>query len=116
MYSIKFSHRYRKLLNESGKVVDRAKLLDVIQYDISQMSEVLRKYDTDNGAYNLPNTGIYIMLLFMKPTGSKIESEKPFHLFTTIRPYKMDKFKWYKENIGKVFNVEITGADNDKSK
>lgn len=96
---IKFSHKYTKLLTDSGEVVKSAKLLQVIEIELDEMSKEFLAYDTDNGLYDLPKKGTFLMLIFQKSSGN--------HLFTTLRRFTPEKFNYYHRSIGQVFNVEF---------
>ena len=74
-------------------------LLDVINIKLEDLSESFLDYDTDEGTFDLPKKGDYMMLLFKKDTTT--------HLMTTLRRRTPDKEKYYRENIGQWFNVEF---------
>ena len=59
-------------------------------------------YDTE-GIYKLPETGNYMILIFHKESDTNIDS----NIFTTIRRRTDEKEKYYRENIGKIFTLEI---------
>lgn len=99
MKQIKFSHDYWKLPSKirlSGKGV--AILLQVIKIHFNELSTWFKNYDTyyfDNH-YELPNTDLILLLLRTKDTPE---------LFTTIRRYTQNKWKYYKELEGQSFEV-----------
>jgi hypothetical protein len=101
MYKIKFSHVYKKLTypfcEESH--VEKATLLEVLPVELEKLSKTFIDYDTDKGVYPLPKKGQYILLLFQKGE---------YGIFPTMRRYTPNKWKYYKDRIGKEFVVEIT--------
>lgn len=104
MPSIKFSHQYPKLHNQTtaqllairilaAQSVNRNKSL--IEYDT-------KFFDLKNngyGYYELPQIGSLIQLIFV---GDK---EIPF---CTLRRWTPDKVAYYKSLIGTTFKIEIT--------
>lgn len=109
--SIKFSHRYPKLLGDDGLVIKEAMLLQIIRVNLSGLSADFLNYDTNYGEYPLPEYGEYIMLIFMKPT----EGNDAANLFTTLRRFTEDKFVYYHEKIGQMFKiVTIEGKEWEK--
>ena len=106
MPTIKFSHSYRKLLdNNQGKVIETALLVDVRVIQLETLHQDFIDYDTDNGMYKLPKKGDYLMLLFQKK-----ECGEPANLFTTLRRRTLQKELYYSAMIGQTFKVEITAA------
>ena len=100
---MKFSHEYSKLLNEKGELIKMAKLLGVVPIpDISNLSLTFIDYDTDGGLYKLPTSGKFLMLIFLKP-----KVKKSANLFTTLRRYEPEKFRYYSKNVGQVFSLEF---------
>ena len=109
MNKIKFSYPYKKLFpvwcntSISNDPVPRdyiprsAKLLEVINVKMEDLSETFLEYDTD-GVFTLPKKGNYMLLLFMGDTG---------HLFTTIRRQTESKETYYRSQIGKWIIVEL---------
>lgn len=104
---IKFSHNYFKLHNQTI-----AELIDVkrITIDKDTPPELL-KYDTayDGGMYELKN-GSYVMLVFLGNLGIP---------FTTIRPAKGrygDKYLYYHQHIGDIFDVVVKEEGNNEYK
>lgn len=99
MHKIKFSHVYDKLLihpyNTHAKQI---RLLDVLPIRLENLSRAFLRYDTDNGKYELPKTGEYMLLLF----------EKGNSIMPTIRRYKPEKWNYYRGAIGEMFEVIIT--------
>lgn len=95
---IKFSHNYKKIAG-----VTEARLLEVININLQNLSDYFIAYDTE-GMYKLPKTGNYMILIFHK------EGERAnigSNIFTTIRRRTDEKEKYYRENIGKIFTLEI---------
>jgi hypothetical protein len=99
---IKFSHRYSKLIrtesSKNGYLVKEAKLLEVISVLIKNISKEFLDYDTDDGKYELPKKGNFLMLIFQK---------SKYDIFTTMRRYTPEKYVYYKLKIGQVFDIEI---------
>ena len=102
MNKIKFSHCYKKLLDENNDLIEYATLLEVINIKLEDMSKAFIDYDTEYGEYKLPNKGEYLMLIFLKPHEEWIESRD---LFTTLRRTTSEKEKYYRLNIGEKFDV-----------
>ena len=104
MDSIKFSHRYFKLMDKDGEIATRAKLLDVIDVRLQKLSEVFKRYDThfkfdpQPVHYKLPPKGNYLLLIFW---GNNDQ------IFTTLRAFRPGKKAYYKSKIGKEFRVEV---------
>lgn len=101
MTTIKFSHRYSKLLGRNYEPINEARLLDVVPIDMENMSEEFLAYDTDQGKFALPEKGQFLMLIFLKP-GDK-------DVFTTLRRANTEKKAYYRSMIGRYFNVQIIG-------
>jgi hypothetical protein len=99
---IKFSHKYRKVLDENGICVDRVKLLEVVNVKLEGLSPVFLNYDTDFGLFKLPKKGKYMMLVFEKPCNHI----GGINLFTTLRRWTEEKERYYRGAIGAVFVVE----------
>lgn len=93
---IKFSHYYPKLYTDNGILLSSAQLLQVLVVDLSELSKPFLDYDTDNGVYELPNKGKYLLLIY-----------KYGSLFTTLRRWTEEKEKYYRENIGKTFDIVV---------
>jgi hypothetical protein len=102
--TIKFSHTYLKLLDNDQKPIDRARLIGTAVVELENLHSSFLQYDTDHGMFNLPEEGLFIMLIFLKPYPGE-DSEK--NLFTTLRPLTPDKWRWYNRNVGNVFEVKI---------
>ena len=101
--TIKFSHKYDKVLNEKGECITNAKLLQILYIsDISKLSQEFIDYDTGNGMYKLPEKGPVILLIFLKPKTGKARN-----LFTTVRLYEKSKWFYYKKLVGQILNVEF---------
>jgi hypothetical protein len=101
---IKFSHKYNKLKGVDGE----AMLLEVLEVNIEDLSPALKYYDTtycENNEvkqYHFPKKGKYLLLIFQSMTDANI--------FTTIRRSTPQKLAYYKENVGRRFDVEINVA------
>jgi len=102
MSTIKFSFSFPKLFGEDGYPITRARLLDVHEVELSDLSAEFLAYDTAHGTYQLPLKGAYLMLIFQKP-GS-------IHLFTTLRRSTPEKLKYYRSLIGETLTVEVAQA------
>lgn len=102
MPKIKFSHLYRKLMDCQAHNTTDAKLLLVQEINLEDMHPAFIEYDTDNGLYELPKKGKFLMLTFLK-----YMCGEPQHLFTTLRRHTPQKADYYRQQIGKVFDVEI---------
>lgn len=115
MNKIKFSHDYKKLyirdfveIDEIGDEefafaaiqVREAKLLEVLDVNLENLHPSFITYDTDNGKYELPKKGRYLLLIFSKGEGD---------IFTTIRRFTMQKAEYYVEKRGEIFEVVIEG-------
>lgn len=108
---IKFSHQYRKLGIGHEQYSAIAKLLDVINVRLEDLSWEFLKYDTDNSLFPLPKKGDYLMLIFLKDDicGSKA------NIFTTLRRRTEEKEKYYRAGIGQWIDVEfITEYDQPR--
>ncbi len=97
--TIKFSYPFSKLFHQ-GKLVDYAKLIQVIEVDLVDITAEMRDYDTDHGKYPLPAKGAYLMLLFLKPHGAGI--------FTTLRRSTPEKKRYYTEAVGQMFRLDVS--------
>jgi len=97
--NIKFSHKYSKLMTGVNGIgfCKKLYLLDVINIKLEDLSESFLNYDTDEGTFELPKKGDYMMLLFKKETTT--------HLMTTLRRRTPDKEKYYRSAIGQWFDV-----------
>lgn len=98
MSKIKFSQRYSKLMTGNG-FCKKLYLLDVINIKLEDLSESFLDYDTDEGTFELPKKGDYMMLLFKKDTTT--------HLMTTLRRRTPEKEKYYRSLIGQWLEVEF---------
>ena len=105
MKQIKFSHEYRKLLNESEVVIRTAKLLAVIPVNLEQLPACFLDYDTDCGSYQLPKKGSYLILIFQKIYEPQYTEAN--NLFTTLRRSTPEKIRYYTGAIGELFDVKI---------
>lgn len=106
MKKIKFSHAYKKLLDDSGRVIPHAKLLFALITELEYLPKCFRDYDTESGLYKLPPRGTFIILMFQKPSSANFHGPAE-NLFTTIRRYTPTKAKYYKEAIGENFIIEV---------
>lgn len=104
MPQIKFSHKYQKILDCHNDVIDTATLLQVIPVNLEDLSQHFLDYDTDNGVYELPKRGKFLMLIFLKEHEDYITD---LNIFTTLRRHTPEKHSFYMSQIGKVFNVIV---------
>jgi len=104
MKAIKFSHAYQKLLDSHNDVIETATLLQVISIDLADLSQCFLNYDTDNGAYQLPSKGKYLMLIFLK---EHEDYTTDLNLFTTLRRQTPAKEAFYQSQIGRVFEIIV---------
>ncbi|MEN6490326.1 MAG: hypothetical protein ABFD66_15845 [Smithella sp.] len=104
MPQIKFSHKYQKILNSHNDVIETATLLQVSIINLEDLSKEFLNYDTDNGVYELPKRGKYLMLIFLK---EHEDYTTDLNLFTTLRRHTPEKHKFYMGQIGKVFKVMV---------
>jgi hypothetical protein len=103
--NIKFSHKYSKLYTgraEGENFCKNILLLDVMNIKLEERSKEFLDYDTDDGLFKLPKKGDYMMLIFRK-TDMIFGS----NLMTTLRRWTPEKEKYYRDAIGKWFNVII---------
>jgi len=112
---IKFSHQYKKLLLPDGSVLTKAKLLDVLEINLNSLSATFLAYDTDAGLYELPKEGTYLMLIFLKQPND-VASSISCDLFTTLRRSTLTKLSYYKNIIGKIFDVELIAEGKQGNK
>lgn len=110
MKKIKFSHEYYKLLGIRYNGVDNiATLLEVVDINLEDLSDTMRRYDTcysennDNKYYPLPKKGKYLLLIFVM-NGSFYT----MGVFTTIRRNTPQKRDYYKSCIGQYFEIILT--------
>lgn len=96
---IKFSHKYKKLHDANGSIIENAILLDVIKVNLEDLSKDFLDFDTDNGLFELPETGVYSMLIFKKTNTNDI--------FTTLRKWSQEKFDFYKSKTGSSFKIQL---------
>lgn len=102
MSQIKFSHQYPKLLDCSGNIIRRARLLAVWEVELADLSAEFITYDTGGGMYELPKKGRYMVLLFAKPDG--------INVFTTLRRWTLEKWVYYHSQIGERLDVVMVHA------
>lgn len=97
---IKFSFRFPKLIGDSGQQIPNARLLQVLEVDMADITAEMLDYDTASGAYSkLPPKGAYLLLIFQKPGG--------LHLFTTLRRNTPTKLAYYRGLVGEWMRVFI---------
>ena len=101
---IKFSHLYQKLLDRHNDAIETATLLGVYRVDLANQHPAFIAYDTDDGKYQLPKKGEYLMLLFLKPHEAYVTDK---NLFTTLRRYTPGKYDYYFDLVGQEFEVVI---------
>lgn len=104
---IKFSHKYLKLWQQ-----DKAELIHLRVIDREEIGKELLLYDTKYyldepedefdiyGYYPLPDQGKFIQIFLIGNLGIP---------FCTIRKFTDEKLKYYKANIGKVFDIVTEG-------
>jgi len=107
--SIKFSHRYRKLLLSDGSIPKKLKLLEVLPINLADLSDEFIAYDTDDGLYKLPKQADYLMLIFLKIPLDTTVTGMSFDVLTTLRRDTPGhgKLVYYRERIGEIFDVEL---------
>jgi len=103
MQTIKFSHFFPKLLGEDCKPITVARLIEVLEVELSDLSAEFIDYDTAHGAYRLPPKGRFLMLIFQKPGC--------LHLFTTLRRSTPRKLEYYQSQVGERFDVQIQSPE-----
>ncbi len=105
---IKFSHVYPKLhFQESAELLAVRKLnaknvqnnQELLEYD-TLYYVMERSGEMGLRTYNLPKTGWLIQLIFLGNLGIP---------FSTLRDYSRDKWLYYQENIGEMFEIVIEG-------
>lgn len=97
MKQIKFSFPFSKLIH-NGELIQAARLMQVFVFDLIDLSQELRDYNTDFGKHELPKTGQYLLLMFKHPGGG---------LFTTMRRYTKEKADFYNQSVGFVFQINV---------
>ena len=105
MPKIHFTHCYPKLVGPDGAPVIKAKLLEVLRVELSELSTEFLNYDTNNGQFSLPMDGYYLMLIFRKSARDAVSAD----IFTTLRSAKPGKYEYYHELIGAMFLLEVHG-------
>lgn len=94
--TIKFSHNYKKLSVVGTDM--HAKLLGIVGVKLEKLDKPFLDYDTDHGKFELPKSGVYMMLIFQAQRG----------IFTTLRAaYPSKKVKYYRDLVGQDFRVII---------
>lgn len=106
MPTLTFSHKYPKLW---GQTQAELIYIAVMTADYVQTQKALLQYDTmyvtnlDVGYYQLPKQGQLIQLTFI---GNK-------HIpFCTLRRYTTEKFRYYQQMKGRVFDIEVKDANH----
>lgn len=95
---IKFSHNYPKLHGQKS-----AELIAVRTCNRADMPEDFIEYDTryvdssSSGFFPLPD-GAYMVLVFLGDSGIP---------FTTVRRFTDEKYRYYKSNLGVMFDIAI---------
>lgn len=102
MNSIKFSHEYEKMrgIATNGTIVV---LLAVLKANLKELGADFVEYDTKialKGNYELP-TGELLILILKTPSNA---------IVTTIRRRTLKKEKYYKQQIGRQFKIEINNS------
>lgn len=95
---IEMAHDYMKLLDHNNCPIDKAKLLEVLEVKIENLSKYFINYDTDNERYQLQKSGKFLLLIFQKSAKD---------IFTTLREYTPEKIDKYKNHIGEIFDIEV---------
>ncbi len=97
MPSIKFSHAYPKL--RAAEPTKTGTLLDVLNVRLEDLSPAFLEYDTthQDGRYDLPKKGEYMLLLFAGPGG----------IFPTLRRRTPEKERYYRSCVGEAFEVAL---------
>ena len=105
-YTIKFSHRYRKLHVLPNEERPRARLLQVIDIDAAELTDAMIEYDATYedaegrpARFSLPTRGSLLLLVFESVGG----------IFTTIRPYTDEKAEYYRTATGALFAIDLPG-------
>lgn len=96
---------YPKLLDSHNDVIDLAKLVGLFRVKLEDLHWAFLSYDTDNGKYELPKKGEFLMLLFLKPSETLGVTDQ--NLFTTLRRYTPQKYEYYKKKVGLDFDVVL---------
>ena len=109
MPKIKFSHLYKKILFErktncGSHPVEKAKLLQVIKVNTSDLTQHFLDYDTD-GVFPIKKNTEYLMLIFL---GYPVNVYDYHKLFTTLRTFNDQKLQYYSSLVGSDFEVELT--------
>jgi hypothetical protein len=81
------------------KTVENKPYREICRKELT-VSKTFLDYDTDYGKYKLPAKGKYLILIFLKPGINT-------NLFTTIRRFTPEKYKYYKDARGEMFEVQI---------
>jgi len=106
MKKIKFSHEYKKILVANGFLY-RATLLEMLEVDLKDLHKPFLDYDTDEGKFELPKSGKYLLLIFHGYYG----------IFTTLRPaFPKSKVDYYKNSIGETFQVVVQEDAKNETK
>ena len=106
--TIKFSEIYEKMPFYTDSPPTQAVLLEVFKVNSEDLHKRFIEYDTiyfdkkENNwnYYKLPKGEVLVLLL-------KSEFDGSVDLWTTIRRFTPQKYKYYKEARGETFNIEI---------
>lgn len=106
--TIKFSETYAKMPFYMNSPPKDALLLEVFEVNSEDLHKRFVEYDTSYfnqkennwNYYKLPKGEVLVLLL-------KSEFGDSVDLWTTIRRFTPQKYKYYKEARGEVFNIEI---------
>ena len=109
MKTIKFSEEYEKMPCYSDEPPKDALLLEVLKVNSKDLNKKFIEYDTiyfnkkENNwnYYELPKGEVLILLL--KSESISVGGD----LWTTIRRFTPQKYKYYKEARGEVFSIEV---------
>lgn len=101
MNKISFSHVYSKLTLDDYHTISSAKLIQTLIVNLEDLSYHFKQYDTDRGKFKLPESGKYIMLMFLKDNNKNI--------FTTLRSYTGSKYEYYNSKVGQEFQINLEG-------
>ncbi|MDO8460547.1 MAG: hypothetical protein Q7S74_05535 [Nanoarchaeota archaeon] len=106
--TIKFSEEYEKMPFYADSPPTQATLLEVFKVNSEELHSRFIEYDTiyfdkkekNWNYYKLPKGEVLVLLL-------KSEFDDSFDLWTTIRRFTPQKYKYYKKARGETFNIEI---------
>lgn len=105
METIRFKHTFNKMFfGPTIPIPDQATLLEVFVIDSKELHSKFISYDTtyfDDAMihkYPIPSGTIMVLLLKSPPYD---------HIWTTIRRWTAEDFRFYTERIGETFQIEI---------